>query len=80
MIYIRKGIYHERFEINRPHVYLIGEDRDQTIITASTANGMLDELGRKFATFGSRTLSINAPDFQACSSRFRTDLIFRPTR
>lgn len=67
VIFIRKGVYQESFEITRPNVVLIGEDRDQTIITASVANGMLDSSGRKFATFGSRTISVNAADFSATS-------------
>ncbi|MCE0496047.1 pectinesterase family protein [Vibrio salinus] len=67
VIFIRKGEYHERFEVTRPRVSLIGESCEDTIITSSVANGMLDSQGRKFATFGSRTVSINAPDFSARS-------------
>ena len=60
VIYIKNGIYQEKLHIIRPHIYLIGENRDKTIITATTANSMLDENGKKFGTFGSRTVSVDA--------------------
>ncbi|SDG81859.1 pectinesterase [Vibrio xiamenensis] len=67
VIYIRNGVYHEKLHITRPNIYLIGEDRDKTVITATTANSMLDENGKKFGTFGSRTVSVDATDFSARS-------------
>jgi len=68
VIYIRNGIYKEKLEVDRNKIYLIGEDRDRTIITATTANSMInDATGKKFGTFGSRTVSINAHDFSARS-------------
>ena len=76
VIYIRNGDYHESFEVTRASVYLIGESREKTVITAGVANGMLDVSGRKFATFGSRTVSINAPDFSARSLTIRNDFDF----
>ncbi|WP_217554909.1 pectinesterase family protein [Vibrio metschnikovii] len=67
VVYIRNGVYQEKLSIDRHHVYLIGEDRDRTIITATTANGTLDDQGKKFGTSGSRTVLINAHDFKARS-------------
>ncbi len=67
VIYIQNGTYQEKLHITRPNVYLIGEDRDKTIITATTANSMLDEKGQKFGTFGSRTVAVDATDFSARS-------------
>lgn len=67
VIYIQNGTYHEKLHITRPNIYLIGEDREQTIITAITANSMLDENGKKFGTFGSRTVSVDAANFSARS-------------
>lgn len=67
VIYIRNGVYHEKLHITRPNLYLIGEDRAKTIITATTANSMLDENGKNFGTFGSRTVSVDATDFSARS-------------
>ncbi|WP_277873459.1 pectinesterase family protein [Vibrio furnissii] len=65
VIYIRKGIYPERLNITRNNLYLIGEDRDRTIITASFANGTLDANGVRTGTAGSRTVYVNALDFKA---------------
>ncbi len=67
VIYIKNGVYNEKLHITRPNIYLIGEDRDKTIITATTANSMLDDNGKKFGTFGSRTVSVDAKDFSARS-------------
>ncbi|MFG0772202.1 pectinesterase family protein [Vibrio plantisponsor] len=67
VIYIKNGVYQEKLHITRPNIYLIGEDRDKTIITATTANSMKDENGKNFGTFGSRTVSVDAVDFKARS-------------
>ncbi|MEH0740646.1 pectin esterase [Vibrio cholerae] len=67
VIYIENGRYPEKLHITRPNLTLIGQDRDKTIITATTANSMVDENGKKFGTFGSRTVSVDAADFQARS-------------
>jgi|GEM_PF-377248 len=67
VIYIKNGTYQEKLHITRPNVYLIGEDRDKTIITATTANSMLNAEGKKFGTFGSRTVAIDAEGFSARS-------------
>jgi pectinesterase len=75
-IYIRNGIYRESFEIERPNLYLMGEDRDKTVMTAAMANGMLDEHGRRFATSGSRTLSINAPNVRVRSLTIQNSFDF----
>ncbi|MBF9003228.1 pectinesterase family protein [Vibrio nitrifigilis] len=60
VVYIHDGVYHEKLNITRPNTYLIGQNRDKTIITATTANGMLQPNGKKFGTFGSRTVAIDA--------------------
>ncbi|MGB5123554.1 MAG: pectinesterase family protein, partial [Vibrio fluvialis] len=52
-IFVRRGVYHERLTIRRPHLTLIGEGRDSTVIRAATANGMLDANGVRFSTAGS---------------------------
>ncbi|WP_432454235.1 pectinesterase family protein [Agarivorans sp. QJM3NY_29] len=67
VIYIRNGQYQEKLEIKRDNIYLIGEDRDKTIITATTANSMLKPNGKKFGTTGSRTVNVDAKDFSARS-------------
>ncbi len=67
VIYIQNGTYQEKLHITRPNIYLIGQDRDKTVITATTANSMLKPDGTKFGTFGSRTVSVDATDFSARS-------------
>ena len=34
-IFVRRGVYHERLTIRRPHLTLIGEGRDSTVIRAA---------------------------------------------
>lgn len=41
-----------------------------------TANSMMDENGKKFGTFGSRTVSVDAADFQARSLTIENDFDF----
>ncbi|WGY45473.1 pectinesterase family protein [Vibrio sp. ABG19] len=65
VIYIRNGVYKERLNISRDRLYLIGEDREHTIITASYANGTLDKNGVRMGTSGSRTVYVDANDFKA---------------
>ncbi|SHO55791.1 pectinesterase family protein [Vibrio quintilis] len=68
VIYIRNGIYQEKLEVKRPNIHLIGENRDKTVITATTANGTFNKKkGKKFGTTGSRTVNIDATDFSARS-------------
>lgn len=68
VVYIRNGVYQEKLEIKRANVYLIGEDRDKTVITATTANSMINPAkGKKFGTTGSRTVNIDAQGFSARS-------------
>ena len=66
-IYIKNGTYNERLNIKRPNIYLIGENRDHTIITATTASGTLKPDGSNWGTTGSRTVNINAENFTARS-------------
>ena len=66
-IYIKNGTYNERLNIERPNIYLIGENRDHTIITATTASGTLKPDGSNWGTTGSRTMNINAENFTARS-------------
>ncbi|MEQ9846671.1 pectinesterase PemA [Pectobacterium brasiliense] len=67
VIYLKNGVYHERLVITRPNIHLQGESRDGTVITATTAAGMLKPDGSKWGTSGSYTVRINAPDFSARS-------------
>ncbi|MFP9230284.1 pectinesterase PemA [Pectobacterium cacticida] len=73
VIYIKNGVYHERLTITRPNIHLQGESRDGTIITATTAAGMLKPDGKKWGTYGSSTVNVSAPDFSARSLTISND-------
>lgn len=75
-IYIKNGVYHERIDIERPNVHWLGQSRDGTIIAADTAAGYLKPDGKKWGTYGSSTVKINAPDFTAKSLTIRNDFDF----
>ena len=64
-VYIKNGTYHEKLEIERPNLYLIGESQQNTIITATTASGTPKDDGGTWGTTGSRTVNINAENFTA---------------
>ncbi|MEH2922343.1 pectinesterase PemA [Samsonia erythrinae] len=73
VIYVKNGVYRERLTITRPNIHLQGESRDGTIITATTAAGMLKPDGSKWGTYGSNTVKVNAPDFSARSLTISND-------
>lgn len=75
-IYIKNGVYHERIDVERPNVHWLGQSRDGTIIAADTAAGYLKPDGKKWGTYGSSTVKINAPDFTAQSLTIRNDFDF----
>lgn len=65
-ILIRRGRYHEKLTVTGSSVRLIGEDRDQTILTYDAYAGQErnDGVGT-WRTPGSATLTITGKDFQA---------------
>ncbi|MEA9390169.1 pectinesterase family protein [Acerihabitans sp. TG2] len=73
---LKKGVYHERLEINRANVTLKGEARDETIITATTASGMLNPQGKKWGTSGSSTVLVNGKNFTAENLTIRNGFDF----
>ncbi|WP_100406291.1 pectinesterase family protein [Bacillus solitudinis] len=70
IIYIKKGIYHEKVEINKPGITLIGEDRDETILTYNVANGSEKADGSTYGTSGSASITVNEEDFTAFNVTF----------
>ncbi|MFM2484938.1 pectinesterase family protein [Celerinatantimonas yamalensis] len=59
-IYVKDGVYNEKFEIKVPGVQLIGQDRDKTIIEYNSASGMKRPDGKKWGTSGSYVLRVSA--------------------
>ncbi|CNC55896.1 pectinesterase family protein [Yersinia similis] len=76
VIFLKKGVYTERLEVNRDNVTLKGEERDTTVIGANTAAGMLNPQGMKWGTSGSSTVLVNAANFTAENLTIRNDFDF----
>ena len=64
-ILLGRGRWAEKLTVTRANVELIGEDRHGTILTSSVASGHDKPGGGKWGTFGSATLTIEAPGFIA---------------
>lgn len=65
-IYIRKGRYYEKLIVDRPHVYMIGESCEETIITYDATGDTPDPAsGGTYGTWGCSTVQIVATDFHA---------------
>jgi pectinesterase len=64
-ILLGAGRWEEKLVLDRPNVELMGEDRHRTILTASVASGHPKPGGGTFGTFGSATLTVEAPGFSA---------------
>jgi pectinesterase len=64
-ILLGRGRWTEKLTITRANVELIGEDRRASILTSSIASGHDKPDGGKWGTFGSATLTIEAPGFTA---------------
>lgn len=62
VIYIKNGVYDEKFDIRVDHVTLIGEDQNKTIIEHNTASGMKNPQGKKWGTSKSFVVRIKADD------------------
>jgi pectinesterase len=65
VILIRKGRYHEKLSVDKPHITLRGENRDSTVLTFDASADTRDPAGGTYGTRGSFTLRVTAPDFRA---------------
>lgn len=64
-VLIRKGVYREKLRVTRPDVHLLGETRDGTVITWDDTGSTPGPGGEGLGTWGSATLTVLAPGFQA---------------
>lgn len=64
-ILLGAGRWEEKLTLTRANVTLVGEDRRRTILTSSVAAGHEKPGGGKWGTFGSATLTVEAPGFTA---------------
>lgn len=61
-IFVSNGIYHERVEVTKPHITLIGEDKNNTVIEYGLYARMIVD-GEKLGTFRSYTMLVNTDNF-----------------
>lgn len=64
-ILLKRGRYHEKLIVAKPNIHLIGEDREQTVVTFDAASDTRDAYGNPYGTRGSFTIKITAPGFRA---------------
>lgn len=62
-IFVKKGIYKERIEIDRPFLTIEGEDINDTVITYDYYANMIMPDGSKRGTFRSYTMLVNTDNF-----------------
>jgi len=59
-IFIRQGQYEEKLHITRPNIHFIGQSAQQTIISFTSANGLLANDGKIWATYNSYVVNADA--------------------
>ena len=64
-ILLGRGRWTEKLTVARPNVEIAGEDRRGSILTASVASGHEKPGGGRWGTYGSATLTVEAPGFTA---------------
>jgi pectinesterase len=60
-ILLGAGRWEEKLTVARPNVAIVGEDRRESVITFSAASGHEKPGGGQWGTYGSATLSVEAP-------------------
>lgn len=66
-IFVKKGEYKELIEIeqNKPYIYLIGEDKEQTVLTYDNHSGKPKPGGGSYGTADSRSVYVRGDHFAA---------------
>ncbi|MGP4041863.1 pectinesterase family protein [Gracilibacillus sp. D59] len=70
IVFIAKGIYYEKLEVELPSITFIGEDRDKTILTYDVASGTEREDGSTYGTFDSASVIVRKANFTALNITF----------
>ena len=65
VIFIQNGRYYEKLNVDKSNVFLLGENRDETIVTYDATGDTPNPEGGKYGTQGCATIIVNAPDFLA---------------
>lgn len=64
-IKITRGVWREKLLINKPNIHLIGDSREDCILSFDAAAGMLRPDGTPWGTLGCASVIVSAPDFHA---------------
>jgi pectinesterase len=64
-ILLGRGRWSEKLTVTRANVDLVGEHRHETVLTSAVASGHEKPGGGRWGTFGSATLTVEAPGFTA---------------
>ncbi|HEY4327000.1 MAG TPA: pectinesterase family protein [Mucilaginibacter sp.] len=77
-IYIKKGVYKEclTLEKSKSHVIMMGEDKNNTILTYNNHKGIVTARGDTINTYTSASFFIYADDFKANNLTFQNDAGF----
>lgn len=70
IIFIKNGTYHERVDIRTDNITLIGESKENTVITYDLFANMILEDGIKRGTFRTSTFTVIANNFHAFNMTF----------
>jgi len=65
VIYVEGGVYKERINLKRDNVTLLGDEKDNTVITASEYAYKIHEDGEKTGTFRTATFMADCDNFTA---------------
>jgi pectinesterase len=64
-IFLKRGRYYEKLTVTKPNIHLIGEDREETVVTFDAISDTPSPEGGTYGTRGSFTIKITAPGFRA---------------
>jgi pectinesterase len=79
IIYVQPGTYHEKIHINTPFVHLVAQDAEKTVLTFDDYARKKDPDGKQLGTFGSFTVTVRAPGFEAENITFENTSAPRKT-
>lgn len=65
-ILVRRGTWHEKLDVKKPNIHLIGEDRAASVLTFDAYSGKAKPDGSgNYGTSGSASVTVTAPGFSA---------------
>ncbi|HEX8580637.1 MAG TPA: pectinesterase family protein [Allosphingosinicella sp.] len=64
-VLLGRGRWEERITVSRANVAIVGEDRRGSVLRAAVASGLAKPPGGTWGTYGSATLTVEAPGFSA---------------